>query len=241
MKLLLLSIKRIVCFTLFGIFFSSCVSTQKFAGYVDQRLPVVQKERAQEDWLIVNMPDTEGTGNSYRQVKSYFIPAILYWEWNKTIEFELDKRVVADYIRSGIYNAADSLKLKDKLDGKQLIINFKQMPGKFLYENKGNTIILVFVQITSATEAISPFPVNLEVAYELKGNNEILKSGKGYAQNKQVADRNAWSSTENFTWMYLNDFKIEANRMGAETVRDIIRQIEEKQNPMTENQTTAVQ
>jgi hypothetical protein len=106
------------------------------------------------------------------------------------------------------------------------VIDLKQTPGKFLYENKGNVIFLVVAYSTSGLEAISPYPVALEVEYQLKEKGEVLAKGNGIVQNEAQPVNNIWKSPKKFTWMYLDEYKKEANRMGIVLVKDIIKQIE---------------
>lgn len=205
---------------------TSCISTKKYSTFVDEKIKAENLEHEPKDWLVVNLPVTEEKDNTFKQVKSSFVPAVLYWGWNSTIECEIDTYTAGNYIKSGIFQAADSLDLVSKLKERQLVIDLKQVPGKFLYENKGNAIILVVAYTMSAVEAITPYPINLEVEYQLKGNGEVIARGNHFVQNEAQPVRNIWKSSKKFTWMYLDEYKKEANRMGIELVNDIIKQIE---------------
>jgi hypothetical protein len=103
-----------------------------YQTYVDKKIKTENLEQKQNDWLVVNLPVAEQKGSTFKQVKSSFIPAVLYWGWNSTIVCEIDPYIAANYVRSGILQAADSLGLAGKLKERQLVINLKQVPGKFL-------------------------------------------------------------------------------------------------------------
>ena len=130
-----------------------------------------------------------------------------------------------DYLKQGIYKAADSLNLKQELAGKELEINIKEVPGKFLYENKGNAIIFIVAYTVSGVEAISPYPINLEFEYNINQNGSMVLEGNGYVQNTEQPLRNIWKSTKKFTWLYLEEFKKETDRMGKEMVIGILGEV----------------
>lgn len=217
---------RLIYIGVITVCLSSCMSTKKYSAFVDEKVKTENLEHEPKDWLVVNLPAAEEKGNTFKQVKYSFVPAVLYWGWNSTIECEIDPYTAGKYIKYGIFQSADSLDLRSKLKGRQLVIDLKQVPGNFLYENKGNAIILVVAYTTSAVEAISPYPVNLNVEYQLKENGEIVAKGSGVVQNEAQPVRNIWKSSKKFTWMYLDEYKKESNRMGTELVKDIIKQIE---------------
>lgn len=219
--------KRLVYLLALGTLATGCVSSQKYGTFVEQKIKAApQQELAQKDWLVVNTPVTDQKGSNFTKVNYSFIPALVYWGWNSTIACELDPQTAAAYVKRGIYQAADSLDLQSRLGGKQLVIDIERLPGQFLYENKGNTIFLVFAHVTTGVEAISPRPTNLMVSYRLLEEGAVVASGEGLVRNEEQPLRNVWKSTKKFTWLYLDLFEKEANRMGTESVKDIIRQLE---------------
>ena len=219
--------KRLIYLLAFGMLATSCVSSQKYGTYVEQKIKAEPlQEVAQKDWLIVNTPVTEQKGSNYTKVIYSFIPALVYWGWNSTIACELDPQTTAAYVKRGIYEAADKLDLQNRLAGRQLVIDIERLPGQFLYENKGNTIFLIFAHVTTGEEAISPRPTNLMVRYTLLEDGAVVASGEGLVKNEEQRLRNVWKSTKKFTWLYLDQFEKEANRMGSESVKDILQQLE---------------
>ncbi|RIJ37072.1 hypothetical protein [Pontibacter oryzae] len=201
------------------------LSTKKYSAFVDEKIKTENLEHEPKDWLAVYLPVAEVKGNDYKQIKNSYVPAVLYWGWNSTIECETDPYTTGNFIKAGIFQAADNLDLRSKLKDKQLVIDLKQVPGKFLYENKGNAIFLVFAYTTSAVAAVSPYPITLYAEYQLKENGEVVAHGSGVIQKKAQPVRNMWKSSKKFTWMYLDEYKKESNRMGTELVKNIIKQI----------------
>jgi len=218
--------KRLIYLLAAGVCLTACVSTNKYAGFIDEKVKVLPKTTEQKDWLLVHTADSLQKGSNYTQLKYSFIPAILYWGWNSTIEGELDPSLTAEFVKRGIYQAAENLEVQRKLGGRQLVVELEQVPGQFLYENKGSTIILVFAHITTGVEAITPKPTNLVVRYKLLENGEVMSTGTTVNTNQEQPIRNVWKSSKKFTWMHLELLEREAVRMGAESLIDIVKQLE---------------
>jgi hypothetical protein len=218
--------KKLIPILALGACLTGCVSTQKYGAFVDQKTKTEQPQTVQQDWLIVNTPVSEKQGNNFTQIKSSFIPAIVYWGWNSTISCEIDPNTATEYVRRGIYQAAEHMDLQSRLNGRQLVIDIKQLPGQFVYENKGSTVFLVVAHATTYVEAISPMPTNLVVDYKLLENGAVIASGEHFVRNQEEPLRNVWKSTKKFTWLYLDQFEREANRMGTESIIDIVKQLE---------------
>lgn len=217
---------RLIYLGIIAIFLSSCMSTKKYFGFVDEKIKTDTPAQEPKNWLVVNSPVTEENNNTFKQLNYSFVPAILYWGWNSTIECEINPQTAANYVRSGIFKAADSLGLNSKIKDRQLVINLKKTPSKFLYENKGHVLFLLIAYTTSGLEAITPYPISLEVDYQLTENGEVVANGVGVVQSKAQPVANIWKSSKKFTWMYLDEYKKESNRMGTELVKNIMQQIE---------------
>ncbi|PVY42343.1 hypothetical protein [Pontibacter virosus] len=205
---------------------SGCMGTKKYASFVEQRVQTEQVAAPQHDALVVNAQAAAQPGHQYKQLERSFIPALVYWGWNSTISCELDPGMAAAAVRSGMYQAADKLNLQDRLGGRQLVVDIRQTPGQFMYENKGNVIFLIFAHITSAQESITPRPTDLVLHYQLLENGAVVASGEGLVKNTQEPLRNLWKSSKKFTWLYLDQFELEAGRMGEESLKDILLQLE---------------
>lgn len=223
--------RQVIILGILSLFFASCITTKKYSTFVNTKTKNnITKTNNEKDWLVVKSTKTQPMKNKYNQKKNTFIPAILYWEWNSTIECELDINIRTKYLKQGIYKAADSLKLKQHLGDNYLEINLKEMPGKFLYENKGKAVIYIIAYSVGGVEAISPYPVNLEFEFLTKENGNIKTKGNGFVQNEEQPLKNMWKSTKKFTWVYLDEFQKETNRMGTELVLGIIEELNKNQN-----------
>ena len=217
--------RYVIFLTILVVLSTSCVTSRKYASFVDEKTKEVKTEANLKDWLIVNTEQVEPKQTKYDQKKNSFVPAIFYWGWNSTIECELDFNTRLELVRNGIYIAADSLDLKQYAGDQQIEIKLKDIPGKFLYENKGYTIIVVVAYMVSGIETIRPYPINLEYDYLIKDDEKVNIQSEGLVQNKEQASSNRKYSTKKFTWMYLDEFKNETDRMGVELVKSLIKEL----------------
>ncbi len=221
--------KQILTIGILSLFFTSCMTTKRYSTFVDTKTKSINvKNETTRDWIAIKVDKTEPTQTVCEQKKNSFIPAILYWEWNSTIECELDIKTRTEYLKQGILRAVDSLNLQHILSGRKLEIKLKEIPGKFIYENKGNAIIFIIAYTVSGVEAISPYPINLEFEYSIINNGELEIKGEGVIKNTEQPMRNVWKSTKKFTWFYLDKFRIETERMGIELISKIIEEIKMK-------------
>ena len=218
--------KKILTVGIISLILTSCMTAKKYSTFVETATNNGSKQsRVFEDWIVIKSDKVKPTKIRCDQKKNSFVPAILYWGWNSTIECELDIETRIGFLEQGIYKAADSLNLKERLAGKNLEIIINEVPGNFLYENKGNAIIFVIAYTVSGVEAISPYPINLEFEYNINQEGIKVLEGNGYVQNAEQPLRNIWKSTKKFTWLYLEEFKKETERMGKDMVMGILEEM----------------
>ena len=219
--------KKLICLIIIGVLLESCmITSERYSKFVDQKTMIESEEFINRDWLLINTPEFDQKGNHCEQIKSLFVPAIVYWEWNSTIECEIDPNKVSNYIKKAIHHTSNRLDLKNKLNGKQLTINLQEIPGRFLYENKGNAVILIFAYFMTGVEDIFPDQIDLVAEYEISENGKILTKGKKVVKNLEQPLGNIWSSTKKFAWNYLDIFKDKIDQMAEELIKDIADQIE---------------
>jgi hypothetical protein len=221
---------RALIFLLFIlIFLTSCVTSKKYTSFVNEKLETKQIDSTiDREWLIINTNQLKLNGNECRKVKSSFIPAIIYWEWNTAISCDIDQSLTVNYLKDAIYKAADSLNLIENLKKYKLIINIKSVPGQFLYEDKESVLFLIVAYIVSGGETILPTPIDFVADYEIQSENNMMLKGEIIIKNNEQPMKNIWKSTKKFTGMYLDHYKKETEKIGLELITEIIKKIENK-------------
>jgi len=214
--------KNLIYLLLLSILTTSCIGSKKLLMIVNEKTSPEEVVTEEQDWLTINMENPEQSGNQCNQLNYYFIPALLYWEWNSTIACDIDPVFVRNYFEKAIYKAADSLGMRDNLGNRKVTINLTDLPGKFLYENKGTTMIFIFAYSVSTLEGISPSRTNLVAEYSIQNETETTDEGQITVQNLEMPLPDIWNSTKKLTGKYLDKYKVEIERMSTELVEEII-------------------
>lgn len=216
--------KLILIFLTFS-FLTSCISSKKFTRYVE---PNVQDNISTISVSPENLSfDFTGIENSRPAVvstklKSQFIPAILYWQWDNTIQCEINPKIAGRLFEENFYILADSLNLLEKLQNYTLEITIEEIPNSFIYSNKGNITILLIVYTISGLEAIFPEDKNLAISYRIRKEGNTVKEGKITASNQLQPVKNIMKSTKKFTELYVNQFKTNNYNMTKEIAEKIL-------------------
>ncbi|MHA6248728.1 hypothetical protein ACXYMU_12375 [Pontibacter sp. CAU 1760] len=206
------------------------MSSKKYASLVDEKLrasTVPQATTAQHDsWLVINTDSIAKKQSSVKQVERSFIPAILYWGWNSTMETELATATTIGFLEGAVLKAADSLHLAEKLQGGKLVITLREVPDKFVYQNKGSVLFLLVAYTVSGAEAIAPAQKALVASFEVQDGVQVATSGDVLVRNSDKPVRNIWKSTKKFTWSYLDLYRSDTERMGTALVQQIVQQLD---------------
>lgn len=208
---------------------TGCISSKKYSNLVNEKLQInadVKSTANHEEWLVLKTDSSSLNESSFKQVERSFIPAILYWGWNSTIACEINPALTTEYLKSSIYKAADSLSLSEKLAGGKLIIHINNVPGKFVYQNKGNVIFLVVAYSTSGVEAIHPAQTALVANYEIQTGDRTIPGGEIVIRRNNEPVHNVWKSTKKFTWLYLDQYREDTEQMGLELVQEVIQKLD---------------
>ncbi len=206
--------------------FTSCIGTKKFTSFVTPKFQETKANSSNDNFTF----DLAGLENktsliTSTKVKSQFIPAILYWQWNNTIKCEVNPVIVGQSFQENFLLYADSLKIQEKLQGRKLEMKLENIPNSFVYTHKGNSVILIIVYTVSDLEAIFPQKQDLIVSYKLTQNGSTIKAGKLTASNKDQPIKNVWKSTKKFTWLYIDQFKQNSKSMTKELVEKLMTEI----------------
>ena len=111
--------RKFLTLILLTTFLYSCVSNQQYANYVNMKYAQQSKTLKSNDYIeneniteneIYNVVKTE-------KVKSLFVPALVYWQWNNTIKCELSPKQTFTTFQNYFQYYADSLNIKEKLNG----------------------------------------------------------------------------------------------------------------------------
>ncbi len=207
---------------------TGCVSTKTYSSYVTQKLeqqihaPDIQDKNISFDFSKLEVLDNSVEAE---KSKSFFIPAILYWGWENTIQCKINPNLIEKSFKLTFLHCADSIGLLNNLEGKKLEISIEAMPTSFMYTNQGNAIIFIIAYTVSELEAIYPQRENLVINYKLIKDEQTIKSGKLAAINNDQPIKNIWKSTKQFTWLYIDQFNNNTKMLTNDIVQQLLKNI----------------
>ena len=147
MKKTLLILTTIIALT-------GCVSTTKYSSYVTQKLeqqihaPDIQDKNISFDFSKLQVLDNSVEAE---KSKSFFIPAILYWGWENTIQCKINPNLIEKSFKLTFLHCADSIGLLNNLEGKKLLVlddikdidnNQEKIKSILELKHKGYSILL---------------------------------------------------------------------------------------------------
>jgi hypothetical protein len=204
---------------------TSCISTKKYTGFVEPEFQDIKdKTENKPENLTFDLSGLESLGSPVisTKLKSQFIPAILYWQWNNTIKCEIDAKIIGNSFKQNFIKYADSLGLQEKLQGRKLEIKVEKIPNSFVYTHKGNSVIFIVAYTVSDLEAIFPQEQDLIISYKITQNGAAIKEGRLNAKNKDQALKNVWKSPKKFTRVYIAQFKKNTSSLAKEMTQQIV-------------------
>jgi hypothetical protein len=210
-------------------FFTSCVSTNKYSNFVKPKFEEFTNGTKEENSnnITVDLSKLEIVEDIVKseKLKSQFIPAILFWQWQNNIKCQISPQSVGNMFKSNFIYYSETLGLSEKLDNKKLEIKIEEIPSSFVYANKGYTIIFLVAYTISELEAIYPEKQNFVIKYKLQENGQAEISEEIHIVNKDIPIKNIWSTTGKFTRNYVEQFENNIKETAKETVQMLLDKI----------------
>lgn len=187
---------------------SGCMSTRKYHDIVSEKFNGSARVIPSPDtsYFVVNIAPIAGQEEPVKteKLKSFFIPAFVYWGWESTIRSQLDPQRRARQFAADLHFFADSLKLRNRLGDDKLELTVHSLPSGFVYSRKGYVVFLLIAYVNGASEAIFPDPAQYRVTYRKQTNSPEIVTGTVTVPNHSKPLNNIWKSGRKFTWLYLD-------------------------------------
>lgn len=221
--------KRLGLLIILGLFLSGCVSTDNYYEYVYRKQSegaIIRPDTIHPyiQFKADKLPQTD-TLVQVKKVRTLFVPALLYWQWEGTKKCELNARKYADVFFAKFQFYADSLDLKPQLNGQRLEITMENIPHCFFYMEKGYIVFLFYTSITNDLEAIYPQREELGFSYRLYSGDVVTQSGFIEIERfDEFMENQSWS-TKKFTWQYLEQYEQSIVDLSKAAVERLITQL----------------
>ncbi len=212
-----------------SISFSACVTPERLNRLTEHSLGTKRPNYPNqfEDYVFVdtnNLPHQHTMADA-KKVKHLFIPAIVYWQWEKNIECTIDPQFTIHLFMEEAMKMAEEKELKKRLDGQKLELSFTEIPNKYLYSHKGYTIVFLFAYAVADAEHLFPNQNTFKIKYRLLRDNAESSVGEIILSHNMQSMHNTRSSTGKFTSAFLEAYQLEIKRLGKEFTNKLIYKI----------------
>ena len=222
--------KRIFAIFLFPLLLISCIGTAKFNRIVFQKFSGLPKinEQNTNNFILIQTDKLDNLDDllvKSEKLKSFFIPAILYWGWNNTIKCELNPLSVASRFNSSLVSYANSIDLQRTLNGQRLEISIESIPNSFIYFLKGGLLLIRNFGVLSNYEDIVPEKQELRFSYKLITRTNEIKTGTITIDCNDQPVINTWGPTRKFIGEYINIYNGDLTSLSKDAVDNILTDI----------------
>jgi len=214
------------------ILLTSCLGEKKYANFVynkySSQTQAADLTKDAPDYISVKADSSISKLDTLvvaKKLKSQFIPAILYWQWENTIRCELDPKISIQTFNKYLFSYADSANLKERLNGQKLELLVNDLPNSFVYTRKGNSIILLIAYTVNDTETIFPENKDVKISYRLVKDNIETKKGTLLIPDETQPMQNIWKSTQKFTWSYMSQYDNNLQKLSKNVIDKILTEI----------------
>jgi len=206
---------------------SACTGTKRFTHFIEPKLVEMKSDSTPLiPGIVVSISDTGREQVRCTREKSLLVPAIIYWQWNYTMKYDMNRQSLTTIFNYQLMRHADSMGLTGRLNGAQLEIDIDSIPSSFRYAHKGFVLFFVVAYVMSDIEIISPVSTHLVFHYTLTQNEVVTKEGQVIIQNKDTPINNRLKSRKRFTWQYLDQYKSNLNQLSKQAVQELLSDIE---------------
>lgn len=207
---------------------SGCIGTKRYNRYLAEayKKSAHALQSANPDIIFRQNPSIVDTVSVATNKKSQFVPAIIFWQWEKSVSATLAEKHQANKVQSYMAKYADSLHLGERLKGNKLQISIESAPANFTYTSKGYFMYLFIAYVTAHQETIKPEFSDIRISYSLvDNNNAVVKKGEITVLDTNLPVRNVWKSTKKFTWKYLDEYETNVKLMSREAINKLLKEI----------------
>jgi hypothetical protein len=215
----------------FSITFTSCSTSKRvdkgIKKYYANTIPEKVKNNDYINFTVENtLPGNEISQT--RKTKNKLIPALFYWKWRTENTSTINNMMPVPYFTSSFITAANSRKLKDKLNGGTVTLTIRENPANFVYVIDGWMVFLLLAYVGGEKVAIEPMASNFSVNYSISYPSGETKKGVLTTANinRDKAPR-YFQNVKGFTREYLASCDNNIKVMAKDLVTDLLAQISE--------------
>jgi len=190
-------------------FLTACMSTHDFSNVVKSKLGVYvhmpEKNQVDNVVIITDKLHFDDSAVVVRKQKSYFIPAIVYWQKVNTLSCDINNRYFVNMFSDVFKDAVSEFHMKKYLGFRRLEVSIESVPSSFIYSDKFYGVFAL-ICFSLYSENIRPAESQIKVTYRILDGDKVVKTGR-YTNVVAKPMKNNFSPHSEFIEYYLNDLK----------------------------------
>ena len=165
-----------VLFLLFG--FAACVPMKDISSSLEEALTpeYVDYSNTKQDFIQVNTNLLDNTDSLIKvtKVKKYFVPALILWAWNQTLNCEINNSYFTNIFTKTLIEKAELYHLQSFMEDKRIEIDIVKVPSQFLYINQGSVLFGGFFYSYNYNNEISTNNQEFKFVFRLIKDDKVL-------------------------------------------------------------------
>lgn len=222
-----LSFTRVSYLILFSVFvFTGCLGPKSINRTVAEKYPsptAPVKKKLDPINITSELKWPDNDISKTEKKTSGMLPLIVYWQFDYKNTCTLNPQIPLNIFNNTVHSYSPH-GLKQKLQGKKLEINVKQIPTTFAIDDKGHMILFI---VSWDIITIVPVDKNLLVSYQLiDSNNLTVKTGELYvSSSEKPVDLKMFQSLKKKTLGYLDAYDAEIAAMTRKLMDQMAKEI----------------
>jgi len=147
---------------------SGCVTARKMDKWIDIHYAGKPPAKAKDQQhFSVRTPDFNSTepASQTQKLKGSFIPALFYWQWNLTMNTQLNPGIGFSDLRAALLAHANAKAVKNALDGGSLELDIQKVPASFGLRDKGFMVFVLVAYFGSERVWFEPGTGDVQIKY----------------------------------------------------------------------------
>jgi hypothetical protein len=210
------------------VIFSSCLSsktlTNSIKSNIGKELADVKKIDASNIILKTVALTKMDSLVTVDKNKSYFIPAIVFWVWENSLNCKLNNQIYTNTFIDILNYKIAEFQLSKQLGNKVLEIDITNIPSAFSYTKKGFFYFIFYAYGYSFYEGIQPDGQTFEIRYRILEDNFEIKN-KTFKKFYDAPYKDGWAGSSNLVNKYIQslnaNFENDCNEFLSEIIDNL--------------------
>lgn len=163
---------------------------------------------------------------SVKKVRSYFIPAIIYWGGESTMEYSINNQYFVHTFTDVIQQSFTEKQLDIMLEDRILEFSLNAIPNKFIHTSQFGFLFALVAYSYTYLDIAYQEEQCYEIAYRILKDGRCLKERSVSGKTISEPLRNTSQSTQNFILSYIaaltTDFKEQSMKVIEQIENDLM-------------------